>query len=160
MFPLATSHIAHLCNQLNHVALPISMLRFKSIISYYNSSKIKLFLQKKMQNFRASGSPARPTCLRRLGALPPGPQPPTTVGGFQQTPIGFRRLGAPPPDPQNSPPLRISGYAPGRRIVTHAEHLSMQNCYRYFVSDHDMKKCVKTFFQRPAVLIFRTHSTF
>ena len=24
----------------------------------------------------------------------------------------FRALGAPPPDPQNSPPLRISGYAP------------------------------------------------
>ena len=25
----------------------------------------------------------------------------------------FWALGAPPPDPQNSPPLRISGYAPG-----------------------------------------------
>ena len=25
----------------------------------------------------------------------------------------FRALGAPPPDPQDSPPLRISGYAPG-----------------------------------------------
>ena len=26
-------------------------------------------------------------------------------------------------------------------------HVSMQNCYRYFVSDHDMKQCVKTFFK-------------
>ena len=26
----------------------------------------------------------------------------------------FRALGAPPPDPQDSPPLRISGYAPER----------------------------------------------
>ena len=39
-------------------------------------------------------------------------------------------------------------------------HVSMQNCYRYFVSDYDMKQCEKTFFQRPTVLIFRVHSTF
>ena len=39
---LATSHIAHQCNQLNHVTLPISMLRFKNTIFYKNSSKIKL----------------------------------------------------------------------------------------------------------------------
>ena len=41
MLSLATSHIAHLCNQLNHVALPISMTRFKSVIFCQNSSKIK-----------------------------------------------------------------------------------------------------------------------
>ena len=35
MLSLATSHIAHLCNQLNHVALPIFMPRFKSNIYYY-----------------------------------------------------------------------------------------------------------------------------
>ena len=29
----------------------------------------------------------------------------------------------------------------------------MQNRYRYFVSDYDMKQYVKTFFQRLAVLI-------
>ena len=44
--------------------------------------------------------------------------------------------------------------------VSRKRHVSMQNCYRYFVSDYDMKQCVKTFFQRPAVLIFRAHSTF
>ena len=31
---LATSHIAHKCNQLNRVTLPISMLRFKNTIFY------------------------------------------------------------------------------------------------------------------------------
>ena len=34
MLSLTTSHIAHLYNQLNHIALPISMPRFKSIIFY------------------------------------------------------------------------------------------------------------------------------
>ena len=58
-----------------------------------------------MQNFRA------------LGALPPNPKLPV-AGGFAPKPfdpeghIDLWRLGAPPPDPQNSPPLRISGYAP------------------------------------------------
>ena len=32
MLLLATPHIAHICNQLNHVALAISMPRLKSII--------------------------------------------------------------------------------------------------------------------------------
>ena len=54
-----------------------------------------------MQNFRA------------LGAEPPDPR---AYGGWRlcpKTPIGLRRLGGLPPDPQISPPLRISGYAPG-----------------------------------------------
>ena len=34
----------------------------------------------------------------------------------------FRALGAPPPDPQNSPPLRISGYAPVLDGGLEAEH--------------------------------------
>ena len=35
-------------------------------------------------------------------------------------------LGAPPPDPQNSPPLRISGYVPGRgySVCLITNHLS------------------------------------
>ena len=62
--------------------------------------------------------------FRALGASPPDTPVPPAAGGFApkpptsggwgidpQTPIGLRRLGAPPP-PQNSPPLRISGYAP------------------------------------------------
>ena len=75
---------------------------------------MKLFLQKKCKIFD------------RWGLRPQTPVPPA-AGGFAskspasggwglrpQTPIGLRRLGALPPDPQNSPPLRISGYAPGR----------------------------------------------
>ena len=64
ILPLSTSHIARLCNQFNHaLALLISMphLTLKSIELYQNRPKIKLFLQKKIQNLRA------------LGALPPDP---------------------------------------------------------------------------------------
>ena len=69
MLSLATSHIAHKCNQLNYVALPISMSRSKSII-FLNSPKIKLFLQKNAKFSCAGGSAPRPPCLRPLGALP------------------------------------------------------------------------------------------
>ena len=58
---LATSHIAHWCNQLNHVALLISMPRFKSIIFYKTALKLSYFC-KKMQNFRAVGVPAPHPC--------------------------------------------------------------------------------------------------
>ena len=78
MLSLATSHIAHLCNQLNHVALPISIPRFKSIIFYQNSCEIKLFLQKNAKFLSA--------------------------------------------DPQNSPPLRISDYAPERTYGLSSVH--------------------------------------
>ena len=92
-------------------ALPIFNLRFKSV-SNENSPKMKLFLQKKCKIFERWG-------LRPQAPVPPAaggfaPQP-TASGGWGlrlQTPIGIRRLGAPPPEPQNSPPLRISGYAP------------------------------------------------
>ena len=53
-----------------------------------------------MQNFRA------------LGAPPPDPRASGGWGLFLQTP-SLQRLGASPPDPQKSPPLQISGYAPG-----------------------------------------------
>ena len=70
ILPLATFRIAHLCKQFNQFALPISMPRFKSIIFYQYSPKIKLFL-KKMQNFQA------------LGAPPPDPQTqPPAIANF------------------------------------------------------------------------------
>ena len=73
------------------------MPRFKSIIFYYNSSKIKLFL-KKIAIFQA------------LEAPPPDPRGsdgwgPPASGGWGQSP---QTPNAAPP-----PPLRISGYAPG-----------------------------------------------
>ena len=55
-----------------------------------------------MQNFQAQG-------LRRLGALPPDPQPPTAEG-FAPRPTLANDGYA--PNPQNRPPWRISGYAP------------------------------------------------
>ena len=54
ILPLATSHIAtaHLYNQFNHVfELLISMPHFKTNSFFQNRAKIKLFLQKKIQNF-------------------------------------------------------------------------------------------------------------
>ena len=54
ILPLAVSHIAHLCNQLNRgFALLILMPRSKRINSYQKKPKIKLFLQKKIQNLYA-----------------------------------------------------------------------------------------------------------
>ena len=52
------------------------MPRLKSIIFYQNSSKIKLLLQKKMQNFR-------------LGAPPPDPQnsPLLRISGYMHSHI-------------------------------------------------------------------------
>ena len=78
------------------------MPRFKSIIFYQNSPKIKLFLKKKMQNFQA------------LGALPPDPR---ASGGWRlrpQTPIAS---GGGPPIPKHIPPMQISGYAPGNFVL-------------------------------------------
>ena len=48
------------------------MPRFKSIIFYQYSPKIKLFLKKKMQNFQALGAPPpeQPSQLRISGYVP------------------------------------------------------------------------------------------
>ena len=87
------------CQFLCHVLTALFFIKIALKLSYFC---------KKIAKFWAlGGSAPRPQCLRRLGALPPVPQPP----------IGLRWLGAPPPDPQNSPPLRISGYAPVRRYI-------------------------------------------
>ena len=73
------------------------MPRFKSIIFYYNSSKISYFC-KKMQNFLALGGP------------PPDSRASCGWGFCSQIP-SLWWLEALPPDPKNSPPLRFSGYA-------------------------------------------------
>ena len=57
--PLAIAYTAHLCNQFNHeFAVLIFMPRFKSINFYQNTSKITLFLQKKLQNLQMPGLPS------------------------------------------------------------------------------------------------------
>ena len=85
MVSLTTSHIAHKCNQLNHVALPISLLRFKNIIFYYNSPKLSYFCKKNAKFSSAGGSAPRPPRLGRLGALPPDTQSPE-AGAFAPRP--------------------------------------------------------------------------
>ena len=50
------------------------MTRFNSINFYQNRPKVKLFLTKNYKSFERWGlRPQTPNCLRRLGALPPGP---------------------------------------------------------------------------------------
>ena len=56
MLSLATSHIAHLCYQLNHVALPILYHVLKALFFIKIALKLSYFCQK-MQNFRALGAP-------------------------------------------------------------------------------------------------------
>ena len=69
-----------------------------------------------MQNFRV------------LGAPPPDPHASGGWDIFPHTPIGRRRPGAPPPHPQNSPPLRISGYAPGNTTNTYCRTSGQMLC--------------------------------
>ena len=113
MVLLATSHIAHKCNQLNHVTLPISMLRFKTLLSIKIALKLSYFCKKKLQNFRALGTP--PTDPRDSGGR----------GLCPQT-SSLRKLGLRPQTPKLAPPFRVSGYAPakgwGAKIATNYQY--------------------------------------
>ena len=63
---------------------------------------MKLFC-KKTQNFRALGAPPQdPPCLRRLGALPPNPQPPAAGGGAPR-PLAAGGWGLRPQTPKTAP---------------------------------------------------------
>ena len=61
---------------------------------------MKLFLQKHAKFSSAGGSAPRPSCLRRLGALPPNPHWPPAAGCSTT--------------PNTAPHMRISGYAPAQ----------------------------------------------
>ena len=65
-----------------------------------------------MQNFQALEAP--PPDRRASGSWELCPQ----------TPIGLRWLGVSPPDPQNSPPLRISAYAPGTNYTVVCDRIA------------------------------------
>ena len=99
ILPIVTFRIAHLCNQFNHVRPANFHATFWSIYFYQNIPKINLFLQKNAKFLCAGSFAPRPSCLQRLGAFFPDPQPPAAVGF------------APRP-PKTAPQLRISGYAP------------------------------------------------
>ena len=78
ILPLATSLIAHLCNQLNHVCTA-NFYATLSITFYQNIPQIKLILQKNSKFFVCWG-------LRSQSPVP------SAAGGFA-------------PDPQNSSPI-------------------------------------------------------
>ena len=84
-------------------ALPISIPRFKSIIFYQNSPKIKLFLEE-LKNFRALGGSASqtpvPPAAGRFASTTPA------SGGWglcPQAPNSLRLLGASPQTPKAAP---------------------------------------------------------
>ena len=72
ILPLTTALIAHNRSQFNHVfPLLISMLGYKSISFYYNRRKIKLLIEKKLQNFLALGAvPSDPLAFGGVGRCP------------------------------------------------------------------------------------------
>ena len=50
------------------------------------------------------------------------------LGAGDSAAIGLRRLGTPSQDPQNSPPLRISGYAPANSyLILQITEVSMES---------------------------------
>ena len=105
ILPLATSQIAHLCNQFNHVCTANFLATFlKALFFNQNSPKMKLFCKKRKIFERWGLCPQTPVPPAAGGFAP---KPPASGGwGLRpQTPIGRRRLGAPPPDSQNSPPI-------------------------------------------------------
>ena len=80
ILPLATSQIAHLCNQLIMFALPISMQHFKSIIFYQNSPKIVIFATKCKIFERWGLRHQTPVPLAAGGFAPQTPQSPAAGG--------------------------------------------------------------------------------
>ena len=74
MSSLATSHKAHYCNQLKHVAQPIFYATFYKHYFYWDSSKIKLFFQKNAKLSSAWG--LRPQTPVPLAARDKAPRPP------------------------------------------------------------------------------------
>ena len=81
------------------------MPRFKSIIFYYNSPKIKLFLQKNAKFSSAGGFTPRPPASSGLlpRALPPVPQPPAAGGLAPKSPLAYGGLGLRPQTPNIAP---------------------------------------------------------
>ena len=64
---------------------------------------MKLFLQKNAKFLSAGGSAPTPSCLRRLGALPPNPQPPAAGGFAPRPPLASGGWGLRPQTPQTAP---------------------------------------------------------
>ena len=66
---------------------------------------MKIFLQKIAKFSSAGGSAPTPPCLRRLGALPPNPQPPAAGGEASRPPLASGGWGRSPQTPETAPPI-------------------------------------------------------
>ena len=97
------------------------MPRFKSIIFYHNSSKIKVFLQKNAKFSSAGGSAPIPPCLQRLGLCPQTPVH-SAVGGFAPRPPAYGGWGLRPHTP-NWPPAAGGSASRPPRQPRHCEFL-------------------------------------
>ena len=127
------------CQFLCHVLKALFFIKIALKLSYFF---------KKVQNFRALAAPPQTPVPPAARGFAPRPPASDSWGIRPQTPIGLWRLGAPPPRLSKQSPIAnfwLRAWSRKRHV------LSMQNCYRYFVSDYDMKQCVKTVFQRPAI---------
>ena len=120
ILPLATFHIALYANSSIRFALPISLPRFKSIIFYQYSPKIKLFL-KKNAKFSSAG-----------GSAPQTPVPPAAGGFASRPPIASGCWGLRPKTPKSAPQLRISSYVPTTlcTVYNHMDFCSF--CFEQF----------------------------
>ena len=61
-------------------------------------------MQKNAKFSSAGGSAPSPPCLRRLGALPPNPQPPAAGGFAPRPPLAAGGWGLRPQTPKTAPP--------------------------------------------------------
>ena len=84
ILPLATSHIAHLCNQFNRAALPFSMPRFKNISFIKIALKLSYFCKKKCKIFKRWGLCPHTYVPSASGGF--APRPPIVSGGWGVSP--------------------------------------------------------------------------
>ena len=98
------------CQFLSHV--------LKSLFFNQNSPKMKLFLQKNAKFLSVGGSTPKPPCLRRLGALPPNPQPPAAGCFAPRPPLASGGLGLRPQTPKTAPHSEFLA----TRLGSHKKH--------------------------------------
>ena len=102
------------------------MPRFKNIIFYQYSPKIKLFLKKKCKIFKRWGLRPQTPVPPASGALPPDPQKPLAAGGSAPRP------------PKQPPQLRISGYVLPTLCTVYNRMGVRSFCFEQFFLHHSV----------------------
>ena len=100
---------------------------------------MKLFLQKNAKFSSAEGSATRPLCLRRLGALPPNPQPPAAGGFVSRPPLASGGRWLRPQTPHTAPHCEF--------LATRLARLSQIECH-INTFDAILRKTAFSFIQR------------